>query len=175
MGTWDLDGDGSNEMAYNLGQHLEIQSLSGPSFTYKIGASWGLNQVTDTDGDGVTDLVSLAVDGGKQGVKVLHHKTHNLRFYQVLGSPSIGLYKDTPGVDLDGIPGSELIIKKQNLLIVIHDRDASMYQYNLGADNWGIHSISIADFNAEPGKEILVKRPKGVTVILDRVKTGTNM
>lgn len=41
MGTWDLDGDGSNEMAYNLGQHLEIQSLSGLSFTYKIGASWG--------------------------------------------------------------------------------------------------------------------------------------
>ncbi|MCY7833113.1 hypothetical protein MOD54_01765 [Bacillus spizizenii] len=50
-----------------------------------------------------------------------------------------------------------------------------MYQYNLGADNWGIHSISIADFDAEPGKEILVKRPTGVTVIRDRVKTETNM
>ncbi|MCY8064065.1 hypothetical protein MOB58_15195 [Bacillus spizizenii] len=55
---------------------------------------------------------------------------------------------------------------------MIHDRDGSMYQYNLG---WGIHSISIADFNAEPGKEILVKRPTGVTVIRDRVKTETNM
>ncbi|MCY7796089.1 hypothetical protein MOD48_19945 [Bacillus spizizenii] len=76
MGTWDLDGDGSNEMAYNLGQHLEIQSLSGPSFTYKIGASWGLNQVTDTDGDGVTDLVFLAVDGGKQGAScIIKHIT----------------------------------------------------------------------------------------------------
>ncbi|MGG0776384.1 hypothetical protein ABE060_14210 [Bacillus rugosus] len=26
MGTWDLDGDGSNELAYNLGQRLEIQN-----------------------------------------------------------------------------------------------------------------------------------------------------
>ncbi|MCY7761273.1 hypothetical protein MOC47_21435 [Bacillus spizizenii] len=43
----------------------------------------------------------------------MHHQTHNLRFYQVLGSPSIGLYKDTPGVDLDGISGSELIVKNK--------------------------------------------------------------
>ncbi|MEC1548214.1 hypothetical protein P9D77_07720 [Bacillus rugosus] len=58
---------------------------------------------------------------------------------------------------------------------MIHDRDGSMYQYNLGADNWGIHSISIVDFDAEPGKEILVKRPIGITVIRDLVKTATNM
>ncbi|MCY8701513.1 hypothetical protein MOD68_19745, partial [Bacillus spizizenii] len=55
---------------------LKIQSLSGLSFTYKIGASWGLNQMTDTDGDGVTDLVFLAVDGGKQGAScIIKHIT----------------------------------------------------------------------------------------------------
>lgn len=51
MGPWDLDGDGSNELAYNLGQRLEIQNQAGFSFTYLIGASWGLYQVTDTDGE----------------------------------------------------------------------------------------------------------------------------
>ncbi|MCI4136530.1 hypothetical protein MMJ09_05205 [Bacillus vallismortis] len=39
------------------------------------------------------------------------------------------MYKDTPGVGLDGISGAKSII-------VIHDWDGFMYQYHVGADNW---------------------------------------
>ncbi|MCY7917793.1 hypothetical protein [Bacillus vallismortis] len=48
-------------------------------------------------------------------------------------------------------------------IIVIHDWDGFMYQYHVGADNWGIHSVSIADFDAEP---------RGVPVSHERVKTN---
>lgn len=159
----DFNGDGLLDLIGMGTNQLTVFRTDGSKQEYVINEPyWGIAACQDTDGTAGDEIIvqTFKRQGYIDHYLIIHDRTQSVKAIADFGE-TVGYFL-TAVQDLDGAPGSELVLEKypenQHLIRIISDRDNIYRDFsfpNLDAGFY-LYPDNIAEVNGTPGKELIL-------------------
>jgi len=161
MGSWDLNGDGSNQSVFNEGSFVRVEQPNGGFRNYHIGNDWVLlrNGVVNTNRAGNKEMVF----NFGSSIKIVDDKSQKIRTYRIgSGWRWIGTS------NTDNVGGKEIVFKTSTDRIKILSDEKRLIRTYFPGSGWVLLRGGFEDLDGIYGDEIALSLNGVIKIITDR-------